>query len=456
MLDTFIDLLLSKKNISYALFNSSFNIVNKSKDLSNSLHINLLNDESSIFEIFPEFFGLENELLELLSGIRKEVILENVNKYGKDGKLFYLDYNVIPINDPDPRILVIITNSTEQSELEQKVQQQNNEIKILKESISHLKKDSIKQILGTSAEIENVRKFILKVANIKETTILLTGESGTGKTFIAKGIHNYSDYSDTPFVEINCAAIPPTLIESELFGHIKGAYTGAIDNRKGLLEEAEGGTLFLDEIGELPLNVQPKFLSFLESKKFRPVGSTKEILVNTRIIAATNKDLKKAVMEKEFREDLFYRINVVSLFIPSLRDRVDDIILIAQNFIDILSLDFNKYGITLSDSAKEKLLSYSWPGNIRELKNCLERTMIFCESKIIENDDLIITEADSKLPKESKYLLPENGISLIDVERKYLEEAIKRAEGNQTNAAKLLDLSLDTFRYRIKKHNIKV
>lgn len=455
-METIIDLLLSKKNISYAIFNSSLNIIKKSNNLYKSLHLNSSYAQNSIYDIFPEFFGSEEEILEVLSGVKKEYCLGKVNKYDKDGKLDYLDYLVLPISDPEKSILVIVTNSTESSTLEQKVQQQTNEIKILKESISNLRKNAIKQILGSSTEIENVKKFIKKVANIKGTTILLTGESGTGKTFIAKGIHNYSDYSDTPFIEINCAAIPSTLIESELFGHVKGAFTGAVESKKGLLEEAEGGTLFLDEIGELPLNVQPKFLSFLETKKFRHVGATKEISVNTRIIAATNKDLKKAVKEKEFREDLYYRINVISLNIPALRERLNDIIIIAQRFIDTLSLDLNKYGISLSDSAKEKLLNYSWPGNIRELKNCIERAMIFCESKIIESYDLILTESDLKIKNESENILPEDGISLLDIERRYLEEALKKADGNQTKAAKLLDLSLDTFRYRIKKHNLNI
>lgn len=455
MEESFIDLLLLKKNISYAVFNKSLNLIAKSKNLFKDIN-HSADDDKSINNIFPEFVGLEKELLELLSGVRKEYTLEKVNKYNNDGSIFYLDYVAIPIIDLESKILIIITNSTLQSKLEQKVQQQDNEIKILKESITHLKKNTIKQILGRSKEIESVKSFIKKVANIKETTILLTGESGTGKTFIAKGIHNYSDYSDTPFIEINCAAIPSTLIESELFGHVKGAFTGAVESKKGLLEEAEGGTLFLDEIGELPLNVQPKFLSFLETKKFRHVGTTKEISVNTRIIAATNKDLKKAVMEKEFREDLYYRINVVSLNIPSLRERLDDILIIAQRFIDTLSIDLNKNGISLTESAKEKLMSYSWPGNIRELKNCIERAMIFCESKIIDSDDLLILESDFINKNESKNILPEDGISLFDIERNYLKEALKKSEGNQTKAAKLLDLSLDTFRYRIKKHNLNL
>jgi two-component system, NtrC family, response regulator AtoC len=451
--DTFIELLLSEKHISYAIFNSSFNLVKKSKNFYASIN-HSSDDDNSIYNIFPEFFGLERELEQLFSGVREKLSLHKVNRSNQRGHLIYLDYLALPIKETESLILVIITNSTEQSKLEQKIQQQNNEMKILKENIFHLKNDAIRQILGRSDEIETVKKFITKVADIKETTILLTGESGTGKTFIAKGIHNYSKYSDTPFVEINCAAIQSTLIESELFGHIKGAYTGAFENKKGLLEEADGGTLFLDEIGELPLNIQPKFLSFLESKKFRPVGTTKEISVNTRIIAATNKDLKKAVIEKEFREDLFYRIDVITLNIPSLRERVDDILLIAQEFIEILSIDFNKYGITLSDAASEKLLNYSWPGNIRELKNCIERAMIFCESKVIDASDLLITESNSIDQKVPKYLFPENGVSLVDIERKYLEEAIKKSNGNQTRAAKLLGLSLDTFRYRIKKYNL--
>ncbi len=448
-----LDQLLIKKNIAYAVFDSSLNKIIESKNLPAILPIEQSKLNKTIYELIPEFFGLEKEIENILSCKLGELHLDKVNRYDKKGNLIYLDFLAIPL---DNSILIIVTNSTLNANLEQKIQQQKNEINILKESISFYKKDVLNNILGKSAEIESIKKFIKKIANIKETTILLTGESGTGKTLVAKGIHSYSKYSDKPFVEINCATIPSALLESELFGHVKGAFTSATENKKGLLEEADGGTLFLDEIGELPLTVQPKFLSFLESKKFRQVGSTKEISVNVRIITATNKDLQKAVQEKEFREDLYYRINVVSLKIPSLRERSEDIIIIAQKFIELFSQNFNKSGIVITENAKQKLLNYSWPGNIRELKNCIERAMIFCEENTIDSDDLLIYAGDYKNNTKDEKILPDEGISLLEIEKTYLESAIKKANGNQSKAAKLLNLSLDTFRYRIKKHNLTI
>lgn len=446
-----IDNLLKHQNIAYAIFNPELALIEKSKNLSKVISASNLSINSSIYDIFPEFFGSEDLIEEIIKGTGENLGIQKVNKVDSKGNLFYVDYKLLPTFEENKPLLLLVSNSTEKSTLEQNIQQKNNEIKILKESLANLNREAINNILGTSEAMKVVKNFIKKVANINETTIMLTGASGTGKTLVARGIHNSSENSNAPFVEINCATIPPSLLESEIFGHIKGSFTSAVDNKKGLLEEANGGTLFLDEIGELPISVQPKFLSFLESKRFRPVGGTKEISVNVRIIAATNKDLKEAISQKDFREDLYYRINVLSLEIPSLRERNDDIVIIAEYFVKQFSNNFKKISPSFSDSAKTKLKNYSWPGNIRELRNIIERAVIFCESEIIDYDDLLITEDDFK--NHQNVIIPEEGIDMLELEKKYINAALNSAKGNQTKAAKLLGLTLDTFRYRIKKHN---
>lgn len=452
-MNSVIDELLLQTNIAFAIFNSELNLIQKSKNLSHQLILDSVNINDSLYDICPEFFGFEKEIAQLLSNQKKNLCLEKINKYKPSGEIEYLDFLLVKISNSD-NLLLIITNNTTQSKLEQKVQQQENEIKILKESISYLKSESLDNILGESDSIKDIKKFVIKVANLTKTNILLTGESGTGKTLVARAIHNVSKNSKKPFIEINCATIPSTLIESEIFGHVKGSFTNAFETKKGLLEVADGGTLFLDEIGELPFAVQPKLLTFLETKKFRQVGSTKEINANVRIICATNKDLQKSVKQKEFREDLFYRINVVTFHIPALREHSEDIPIIAKNFIREFASDMNKQNIELTKAAENKLLNYSFPGNIRELKNLIERAVIFCEKNKIDNDDLMIIEKDQKITHNQIISIPEEGMSLVEIEKKYLNYALHKSNGNQTKAAKLLGLSLDTFRYRIKKYNI--
>ncbi|MBC8184431.1 sigma-54-dependent Fis family transcriptional regulator [candidate division KSB1 bacterium] len=331
--------------------------------------------------------------------------------------------------------------------------QQKHEIKLLQANLASYGDYSSGNIIGESEHINKVRQYIQKVKNFSNSTILLQGESGTGKNLVARAIHQASTQPKSPFVEINCASIPETLLESEIFGYEKGAFTNAITNKKGLLEEADGGTLFLDEIGELPFALQTKFLSFLETKSFRRLGSTQEKTVKPRVIAATNKNLKQAVANHEFRQDLFYRLNVLNLTLPPLRDLGNDIVIIAENFIRVFAYDFRKKINGLTNQAKAKLINYSWQGNARELRNVIERAIIFAEGYKIDADDIILEEKISN-DTDNGLIIPEDGIMLADVEKKLLLDALSKTKGNQSQAAKLLGLTLDTFRYRIKKYDI--
>jgi len=309
-------------------------------------------------------------------------------------------------------------------------------------------------ILGDSEKIREVKQFVGKIASIKNTTVMLQGESGTGKNLVARAIHRLSMEPRSPFIEVNCASIPATLLESEVFGHEKGAFTNAIMSKKGLLEEADGGTFFLDEIGELPFSSQSKFLSFLDNRTFRRLGSTQEKKVDIRVIAATNKDLKQAVANSEFRQDLFFRISVINLTLPPLRELGNDIITIADHFIHVFAYDFKKKVTGLTDAAKTRLLDYAWPGNVRELRNAIERAVIFAEKTKIDAHEIVLMEEKQKDKIPQELTIPENGISLFDVERKLFLEALSKTNGNQSRAARLLGLSLDTFRYRMKKYEI--
>ena len=308
-------------------------------------------------------------------------------------------------------------------------------------------------VLGNSPAIQKVRVTIEKLSEVPKATVLLQGETGTGKNLVARVIHYSSMPLDAPFVDINCAALPENLVESELFGYEKGAFTHATVSRPGLLEVAQGGTILLDEIGELPLNLQAKLLSVLETKQFRRLGSNKPTEVKVRAMAATNRDLHKEVVEGRFREDLYHRLNVVSLTLPPLRDLADDIILIAAHFLKVFILEFKKKVKGFTPAAEKALLGYTWPGNVRELSNCLERAMIFIEKDWIDEVDLVIGA-----PEQSSYgqewAVPASGIELEEVERQFIISALRRTGGNKSKAARLLGLSRDTLRYRLEKYQL--
>ena len=323
-------------------------------------------------------------------------------------------------------------------------------------------------IRGTSTKMQEVFSIAERVARSDLTSVLLEGESGTGKQVIASLIHQLSLCHDRPFVEVNCAAIPSELLESELFGHEKGAFTDAKTLKQGLLETADGGTLFLDEIGEMPLTLQVKLLKVLERMTFRRVGGTRDISVTVRVISATNRNLQLACREGRFREDLYYRLKVVPIVVPPLRSRGEDMLIFAKHFLHQFSKQFDKQFRGISPAAQKQLLHYPWPGNIRELRNLFERTVLLEDGEILEPHHLRLGDAQV-LPGDSDLVgristilrenrLPTDGFSYEEVvgeiERELIRVASEQAAWNQSRTAELLGLGRDKLRYRMKLHGI--
>lgn len=316
-------------------------------------------------------------------------------------------------------------------------------------------------MIGRSPMMLDVFRLVETVCRTN-STVLISGESGTGKELVARAIHMLSLRRDKPFVAVNCGAMPEALLESELFGHVRGAFTGADKDKKGLIEAADGGTVFLDEIGEMPQTMQVKLLRVLQERKYRRVGGTDESSSNIRVIAATNRDLPKQVGEGKFREDLFYRLNVIPVAMPALRDRAEDIPLIAEHFLAKYAREMNKPVTAFSPDAIAALKAYSWPGNVRELENVVERSVALESGHRIEAaalpDHLREGRPATQRPGDP---VPEDGVAfnlerhLQDIERAHLERALERAGGVQTRAADVLGLSFRQFRYLMKKHGIK-
>jgi len=318
------------------------------------------------------------------------------------------------------------------------------------------KEYSFKNIISKNEKMLNLFEVIKKVAPYK-STILITGESGTGKELIARALHYNSDRSERPFMPVNCGAIPENLLESELFGHAKGAFTDAIRTKKGLFEEADGGTLFLDEIGELPPQLQVKLLRVLQDGEIRRVGESKSIQIDVRIVAATVKDLVKEVSEGRFREDLFYRLNVLPMHLPPLRERKEDIPMLVHHFIHKYSQSMNKDVVGISPKGLEVLMNYKWYGNVRELENTIERAIVLTDGKNIELENLPIeiqnfqdqiqlaalAEENYSIKKASKFL-----------EMNLIKKALKKTKGNHTHAARLLEISHRALLYKIKEYGV--
>ena len=310
---------------------------------------------------------------------------------------------------------------------------------------------SFDSIIGQSPAMQRIKALLARVAGSPASTVLLTGETGTGKDLAAKAIHYNSDRRTRAFVNITCSALPEQLLESELFGHERGAFTDARAQKRGLFETADGGTVFLDEIGEMTPALQSKLLRFLEEKTFKRVGGLNDVRVDVRVVAATNRDLEEEVKGNRFREDLFYRLQVMPIHLPSLRERKGDVLVLAGYFIDRFNREFRKRVKGLSPAAADTLNAYPWPGNVRELRNAIERAMLLVDRNQLEPEDFT-TLTRSVSP--TQFRLPAEGVNLEDVERQLLTQALERANGNQTQAAHLLGINRDQVRYRIEKFGL--
>jgi len=362
------------------------------------------------------------------------------------------DFIAKPLNLEEIR--VTLRNAIETRQLRREVEQVRKE---------RAREFNFKQIVGESPAMKKMLGLAAKVAESEVSSVLLQGESGTGKDLVAKAIHYGSQRAESPFVAINCAALPATLIESELFGYEKGAFTDAKARKEGLFEQAEGGTLLLDEIGELELSLQAKLLRVLEEGAFRRVGGLKDIPLDVRVLAASNRDLRTESEAGRFRLDLYYRLSIIQIDIPPLRERGDDVLLLSQYYIDTIGSRLKRNKVTgLSTETREVFRKYDWPGNVRELRNVIERALI------LEDTDKITTEylpagllAPARVGHSSpdgttatastQFVLPEEGISLDEAELSFVRQAIQRSGGNQTRAAELLGISRDQLRYRLKK-----
>jgi DNA-binding NtrC family response regulator len=311
---------------------------------------------------------------------------------------------------------------------------------------------SLRAIVGQSLLMESLRQLVAKIAASPASTVLLMGESGTGKDLVAKVVHYNSARAARPFMNITCSALPEQLLESELFGHERGAFTDARMQKRGLLESADGGTVFLDEIGEMVPALQAKLLRFLEEKSFKRVGGAGDIHVDVRVVAATNRTLEDEVAKGSFRSDLYYRLNVLPIRLPSLRDHPEDVPPLVEYYIDGFNTEFKKRIAGLTPAAASQLKTYGWPGNVRELRNVVERAMLLAEGSRLEPKDFGVLKGGSGTG--DPFELPAAGVDLEELERSLVVQALKRSGGNQTKAAGLLGLNRDQIRYRIEKFRL--
>ncbi len=315
-----------------------------------------------------------------------------------------------------------------------------------------------KTVIAESGAMRQVMAMVDRVADSSATTVLLLGESGTGKDLIAKAIHYSGERVEKPFMAVNCASLPEQLLESELFGHERGAYTDAKGMKKGLFELADGGTLFLDEIGEMRMDLQAKLLRVIEDKSFRRVGGVKDIQVDVRIIAASNKDLDLERQQGRFRDDLYFRLKVVPITLAPLRERREDILPLAKHYLLRFNQELGKKISGISAEAEEALLRYPWPGNVRELKNVLERAILLESGERVEAQDLppelLAPQGGEQAEEEETMDIPPSGVVLEKVEERLVRQALEKSRGNQTKAAQLLGISRDSMRYKMKKFGI--
>ncbi len=387
-------------------------------------------------------------LLKIIKEISPETLVIMITAFGTNEyaieamKLGAYDYINKPFNIDEIRI--IVNKAIEKKRL-------SEQLKVLREKVET--EYSLENIIGQSQCMQELFRLLPKIAQ-SNSNVLILGESGSGKELVANAVHNLSPRKGKNFVAINCAAFPEGLLESEIFGYMKGAFTGAMQNKQGLFELADDGSIFLDEIGEMPLNLQVKLLRVIENGIFRRLGGTTDIKVDVRIISATNKDLKEEVKAGKFREDLYYRLNVFPVRIPPLRERKEDIPLLINHFLSKLSCPQKR----ITPDAMKVLLDYEWKGNVRELENIVERIALLSEKDEITFDDLPseIKGYTSKI--EGIPVLTDEGVNLDsiveDIEKKYILQALEKANGIKTEAAKLLNLTFRSFRHRLKKYGI--
>ncbi len=414
------------------------------------------------------------EALSMLETIHPDVILSDLRMEGMDG----LDLiEAIPRKPFEPSIIIITAHGTISSAVEAvkkgafdyltkpldkdilllNVRRGIERATLLKENIQLqrelFRKFNIEGIIGRSAKMQTAIDITKKVSP-SSVTVLITGESGTGKELVARAIHYNSPRRARPFIAINCAAIPDNLFESELFGYEAGAFTGAVSRKEGLFRTADGGTLFLDEIGDLSLPMQSKFLRVLQDKEIRRVGGKDSIKVDVRVIAATNKDLEKELNEGRFREDLYYRLKVVSIKLPPLKERIEDISELSAFFVHKYNREFGRRVKDIDSAALKMLCEYHWPGNIRELETVIERAVLMNDKDRITSED-IKNDLWSRQCKTSFDLdIPDEGIDFEDLEKELMKKALSKANGNASKAAKLLGMSYKTFLYRLEKFHL--
>ena len=400
----------------------------------------------------PDVSGMT--VLEKIKEIDRNAIIIMITAYGdiqtavKSIKMGAYDFIEKPFNMD--KLNILIKKALETVVLRKEVSQLKNKLSA---------QYGFDSIIGQSQEMKKVFELIEKVARSDATTVLILGESGTGKDLVAKVIHYQSKRATKPFVEITCTALPESLIESELFGFEKGAFTDAKTMKKGLFELSDGGSIFLDEIGDMKLNTQAKLLKVLESKTFKRIGGVKDITVDVRIIAATNRKLHEEVAKGNFRDDLYFRLKVIPIFLPPLRERRDDIALLARYFISQYNKEFKKNVKGLTKETEKLFLEYPWPGNVRELKNVIERVMILENDEFIMPEHLPLEITSAELLQrgdleEYEIKIPHGGIDIEGVERKLIKRALEMTRGNQTRAAKLLNITRDALRYRMQKFGL--
>ncbi|HTM48153.1 MAG TPA: sigma-54 dependent transcriptional regulator [Bryobacteraceae bacterium] len=332
------------------------------------------------------------------------------------------------------------------------------EVRALRDENRQLKEElgrryEFDNIKGRSAPMQEIFSTIERVAPTR-ATVLLAGESGVGKDLIARAIHFHSPRRDRPFVKINCTAIPENLMESELFGYEKGAFTGAAVSKPGKFEQADSGTVMLDEIGDVPPSIQVKLLRVLQEREFERLGSNKTLHTDVRVIAATNQDLRAALEQGTFREDLYYRLNVVPISIPPLRERRDDIPFLAEHFVRSIGAENGRPAHSLTDAAIKKLTDYHWPGNVRELQNVIERALVLSTGETLDADDIRLETSPRPRPQSGDHMLPE-GMTLDEYEQSIIREALQRADGNKSQAARLLGLTRNALRYRLAQMGLE-